>query len=131
MKVLSIRQPFASLIAEGFKEYEFRSWKTLYRGDILIHAGKGVDKVYLDKFSGFVSECPMGYIIAKATVADCIKVDDAFKAELQKLGSVYSGVTEDPQWSGYAFKLENIEKIEPIAINGKLGLWEYDWEAGK
>ncbi len=132
MKVLSIRQPFASLIAEGFKEYEFRSWKTLYRGDILIHAGKGVDKIYLDKFSHYGLDCPMGCIIAKATITDCIKVDDAFKAELRKLGSlVYSGVTEDPQWSGYAFKLENIEKIEPIAINGKLGLWEYDWEGSK
>jgi len=27
-----------------FKKYEFRSWKINYRGEILIHAGKGIDK---------------------------------------------------------------------------------------
>lgn len=40
MKVLTIKQPFATLIAEELKEYEFRTWKTKYRGEILIHAGK-------------------------------------------------------------------------------------------
>lgn len=40
MKVLTIKQPFATLIAEKLKEYEFRTWKTKYRGEILIHAGK-------------------------------------------------------------------------------------------
>ena len=39
MKVLTIREPWASLIINGYKEYEFRSWKTNYRGKILIHAG--------------------------------------------------------------------------------------------
>ena len=28
MKVLTLKQPWASLIVEGYKEYEFRSWKT-------------------------------------------------------------------------------------------------------
>ena len=41
MKAITIKQPFASLIAAGLKEYEFRTWKTKYRGEILIHAGKG------------------------------------------------------------------------------------------
>ncbi len=40
MKVLTIKQPFVTLIAEELKEYEFRTWKTKYRGEILIHAGK-------------------------------------------------------------------------------------------
>lgn len=44
MKVLTIKQPFASLIAEGLKEYEFRTWKTKYRGEFLIHAGKSIDE---------------------------------------------------------------------------------------
>ena len=33
MKVLTIKQPWATLIAKGYKEYEFRTWKTKYRGD--------------------------------------------------------------------------------------------------
>ena len=44
MKVLTIRQPWASLIIHGYKKFEFRSWQTKYRGDLLIHAGKGIDK---------------------------------------------------------------------------------------
>ena len=28
MKVLTIKQPWASLIVDGYKKYEFRSWKT-------------------------------------------------------------------------------------------------------
>lgn len=43
MKALSILQPFASLIALGLKDIENRSWPTSYRGDFLIHAGKGFD----------------------------------------------------------------------------------------
>ena len=35
MKVLTIREPWVSLIINGYKKYEFRSWKTNYRGKIL------------------------------------------------------------------------------------------------
>ena len=44
MKVLTIKQPWASLIVNGYKEYEFRTWKTNFRGEFLIHAGLGVNK---------------------------------------------------------------------------------------
>lgn len=134
MKAISIQQPFASLIAEGLKEYEFRTWKTTYRGDILIHSSKsltGVYKACMNKFAEYDLEYPLGCIIAKATLTDCIQVDDAFKQFLRDKNSlVYSGITEDDTWKGYAFKLENIEKIEPIYIGGKLGLWEYDYGGG-
>lgn len=126
MKVITIKQPYATLIKEGLKEYEFRTWKTKYRGDILIHAGKGMDKVAMKKFEHLNLEYPKGCIIAKATITDCILVDDNFRKELKlKNDLVYSHVIEDKEWNGYAFKLENIEKVEPIEINGKLSLWDY------
>ena len=53
MKAITIKQPYATLIAEGLKEYEFRTWKTKYRGEILIHAGCGVDKEWLDKVKDY------------------------------------------------------------------------------
>lgn len=37
-KVLSVRQPYASLICYGIKKAENRTWKTDYRGKLLIHA---------------------------------------------------------------------------------------------
>ena len=40
MKVLTIKQPWATLIVEGYKEYEFRTWNTKYRGELLIHICK-------------------------------------------------------------------------------------------
>jgi len=39
MKALSIKQPWATLIASGIKNIENRTWKTNFRGTVLIHAG--------------------------------------------------------------------------------------------
>ena len=46
MRGLTLHQPWASLVAEGRKEYETRSWSTLFTGLVAIHAGK--EKRYLD-----------------------------------------------------------------------------------
>ncbi|KXG09931.1 hypothetical protein AT864_01491 [Anoxybacillus sp. P3H1B] len=43
MKAITIKQPWATLIALGEKKFETRSWKTNYRGKIAIHAGKTID----------------------------------------------------------------------------------------
>ena len=40
MKVLSITEPFATLIKNKKKFIETRSWKTNYRGELYIHASK-------------------------------------------------------------------------------------------
>ncbi|NEQ45665.1 MAG: ASCH domain-containing protein [Leptolyngbya sp. SIOISBB] len=39
-KIITLWQPWASLVAYGFKQYETRSWATNYRGPLLIHAAK-------------------------------------------------------------------------------------------
>lgn len=38
MKAISIRQPWAWLIVNGYKDIENRSWNTKFRGPVLIHA---------------------------------------------------------------------------------------------
>lgn len=127
MKVITIKQPFATLIAEGIKEYEFRTWKTNYRGDILIHAGKGVNKDAMEKYKDKNFEYPKGYIIAKATITDCVPIDDEMRKYLkQKDSFVYSSIIKHTEWKGYGFRLKNVEKIKPIPIVGKLSLWDYD-----
>lgn len=40
MKAITIKQPWASLIVSGLKDIENRTWKTNFRGRVLIHAGK-------------------------------------------------------------------------------------------
>ena len=56
MKALTIIQPWATLIASGHKMNETRSWKTNYRGEVLIHAGKNpkdyTSGVYIDDPDG-------------------------------------------------------------------------------
>lgn len=49
MKALSIRQPWAWLIVNGFKDIENRSWHTKYRGPVLIHASKGLTRKEYDE----------------------------------------------------------------------------------
>lgn len=132
MKALTIKQPFASLILEGLKVYEFRTWKTKYRGPILIHAGKGVDRKAMKKFEQYNLEYPVGAIIAKAEIEDVIYVDDEFRKMLKmKNPLVYSGVINDENWEGYAFKLKNVQKQNPIIVNGQLGLWNFDYEESR
>lgn len=128
MKVITIKQPWATLIAEGLKDYEFRTWKTKYRGDILIHVGKGMDKKAMEMYKHLNLEYPSGCIIAKATITDCILIDKNMKQLLKsKDNLVYHNIVrQNDDVITYGFKLENIEKIEPIFINGKLSLWDYN-----
>lgn len=127
MKVITIKQPYASLIAEGIKEYEFRTWKTKYRGEIFIHAGLGIDKKAMKKFEKYHLQYPQGCIIAKANLTDCVEINDEVRETLkQKNTFVYSHVIQDTEWTGYGFQLENVTMIKPIPIKGRLSLWDYD-----
>lgn len=129
MKVLTIKQPFATLIAEGYKEYEFRTWKTKFRGEFLIHAGKSVDKKAMERFKHLNLDYPTGCILASVNLVDCVYVDEEMADILAKKDPlVYYGIIHKKEWDGYGFQLSNIRKIKPIFINGKLSFWEYEGE---
>ena len=49
MKALTVRLPWANLIANRIKFVELRSWQTAYRGPLAIHAGKTVDRDAIKK----------------------------------------------------------------------------------
>ncbi len=126
MKALTLKQPYASLIANGLKEYEFRSWKTNYRGELYIHAGTGIDKDKFSKFSKYNLEYPKSKIVCKVRLIDCIKIDDEFN---KKIISMNSDIYGTKPREGYAWKIELIEKIDSDKIiKGKLGLWNLDIE---
>lgn len=123
MKTLTIKQPWASLIINGYKTYEFRSWKTNYRGKILIHAGLTLEKDTLNKLN-YDIEYVQGAIIGEAEIVDCILVDKKFDDNLTKINEIVYG---NNHIGNYAWKLENIRKYkEPIYVKGKLGLWNYE-----
>lgn len=127
MKAITIKQPFASLIIEGYKEYEFRTWRTKFRGDILIHAGKGVDKKAMEKYKHLVSDCPSGCMLGIVTITDCIKIDDEAREMLKDI-IVYDNVVNNKDWDGFGFKIESIRKVENTPANGKLSLWDFEGE---
>ena len=124
MKALTIKEPWASLIINGYKKYEFRSWKTNYRGKVLIHAGN-IEKEMLSRFKDYDLNCLKGVIIGETNITDCIKVDEEFNQELLNIDPIV--YRKNNHVSTYAFKLENIKKyINPIPYSGKLGFWNCD-----
>lgn len=122
-KVLTIKEPYVSPIAQGRKHYETRSWYTSYRGEIYIHTGKTV----MPDPTGDVERIfPLGYIVLKAQLTDCIYMDQEFIDEVKKDDDEYKlGFYSVGR---YAWKLENIEVVEPIKARGKLGIWIYQGE---
>ena len=99
MKVLTLHQPWASLIALGVKAIETRSWSTKYRGPLAIHAGvkkpRNVwaqeppdvyDPIAMDRYleisedvhgtGSFLYEWrgPLGAIVATCTLVDVVPI---------------------------------------------------------
>lgn len=89
MKALTIRQPWASLIAAGVKTIETRSWSTKYRGRLAIHAGLSFhpfDDAHARLVSAGVAPMdalvacssrridivPRGVVVATCTLADVV-----------------------------------------------------------
>ncbi len=82
MKCLSIRQPWAWLSLAGYKDVENRTWRTHYRGHLLIHAGLKYDFTAFDPedraYYGVHPEQlkmrgQFGAIIGRVTLVDCVR----------------------------------------------------------
>ena len=125
MKALTVKEPWASLIINGYKEYEFRSWKTNYRGRILIHAGLTLEQDASKNFKDYNLNYGKGEIIGEATLTDCILVTDKLEDDLFKLNPLVYAKSKHSRV--YAWKLEDIKVYNRrIPSKGRLGLWNYD-----
>src|SRR5580698_6887428 len=81
LKVIVVRQPWAWLIVNGFKDIENRSWPTRYRGSLLIQASAALPpKRQLEEFRKYVmkrrvklpEEFETGGIVGMAQLTDCV-----------------------------------------------------------
>ena len=147
MKAITIRQPWASLIAEGIKDIENRTWTTKFRGRVLIHSScaKFVNDLHLlldypqildvvDKKKEveiFGSYLIKGSIIGSVEVIDCVLNHSSIWAEhtakketrKNKAGVIFVDEIEVPV---YNWVLANpIIFLEPIPAKGKLSFWDY------
>jgi hypothetical protein len=87
MKALSVQQPWAWLIVHGYKDIENRKWYTVFRGDVLIHAGKTIDVGAYARLRALHPEIPLpplealekqtGGIVGKTRVTDCVKSSES------------------------------------------------------
>lgn len=81
LPALSVRQPWAWLIASGLKDIENRPRRTHYRGPLLIHAGLSLNSyteenvIWLnDKFNVQIPmELETGGIVGIVEVVDCVQ----------------------------------------------------------
>jgi hypothetical protein len=121
MKALSIRQPWATFIAVGDKTVECRSWKTDYRGDLLICSSATKQELNWARMSDNERACfPLGQAVCVVTLAD---VRPFQKSDLK--GAM---TDEMPDPSIYAWELENLRYIEPFPVKGKLNFFNVDDE---
>lgn len=129
MKVLSIKEPFASLIKNKIKFIETRSWKTNYRGEIYIHASISSWKILTErdeKLKKLLKDNTLQYgnIICKCNLVDCVYMTKEYVENI-KNNNPQEYLCGDFQEGRYAWVLDNIESIEPIKAKGVLGIWNY------
>lgn len=127
MKVLSIKEPFATLIKDGVKIYETRSWKTNYRGEIYIHASLSISKSEnVPKAKKYLkSSINPGYILCRCELVECIPMTKEF------INYIYNETNEADYGryskERYAWKLKFLEVLpNPIKAKGKLDIWNYE-----
>ena len=106
MKAISIKEPWSTFIWSGDKTIETRTWKTKYRGKLLLCASK------------YPVSPLSGNAFAMATLCDCrpmIKED-----EEKALCDMYPGA--------YSWFLANVKRVSPFPVKGRLGLFEVDFD---
>jgi activating signal cointegrator 1 len=133
MKVLSLLQPWASLVVKGAKKIETRTWSTSHRGELAIHASSGKKAADVSKekpFSKYIKDfnaLPFGAIIGKVTLVDVVRIDPFRNLDkLMKKISADEKAFDDFTEGRYAWILEDPIEFETIIpVKGSLGIWHY------
>ncbi|WP_037438395.1 ASCH domain-containing protein [Pedobacter antarcticus] len=92
MKALTIKNPWALLIAQGIKDIENRTWRTKFRGSINIHAGKDYPYVSLTdqqedlirgdlRYNFIKRKFNCSAIIVEVDIVDCVLNHESIWAE--------------------------------------------------
>lgn len=122
MKAITLIQPWASLIVDGRKKIETRSWPTSYRGLLAIHAGKKMEEEFAAIECGY-TEMPLGSVLGIAELVDCVRMTPATIAatdDYERLWGCY-------EVGRFAWHLRLLEKFaSPIPARGAQGLWNWN-----
>ena len=99
---MSVRQPWANLIARGQKTIETRTWATGYRGPILIVSSKRPNIP------------PAGSVVAVVELVDCRVMTTA--DEPAACCGLYP--------KAMSWVLKNVRPVRPFPVKGALGVFE-------
>ena len=130
MKVLSLIEPWATLIKDKKKFIETRSFKTSYRGELYIHASAtriNKDVLKRKELMDIVQDSTFsfGYIICKCKLVDCIYMTEEYIENI-KNNNYQEYVCGEYKVGRYAWILEDITPLEqPIRARGQLNIWNY------
>jgi hypothetical protein len=116
MKVIVIRQPWAWLIVNGYKDIENRSWATRYRGALLIQASARVPPAWeMEEHRAWCrkhriplpEEFETGGIVGMVELKDCVTESSS-------------------EWfhGPVGWKLRNARQLKFIPCKGQLGLFD-------
>lgn len=110
MKALSLNPVYALQVFVGMKTIECRSWKTDYRGDILICST-----------AKHITDTIPSHALCIVRLADIVPFTRKHLEAAQMSASDY-------KQGQFAWIFEDLRYIKPFPVKGKLSLWECDEE---
>lgn len=124
-KALSIRQPWAWLIANGYKDIENRSWNTNYRGEFFIHASKAMTKKEYQQCQEFLDWLDRECNIFLPPIILPDKKDLQFGGIIGTANLSASVTESDNGWftGKFGFVLEEARTLEFMPCIGTLGFF--------
>ena len=127
MKCISLKQPYADLLASGKKTIEIRKWNTNFRGPFFIHASKNVDMESCSDLGFDENKLTKGAIIGKAFIYDVIRYAtmNVFLRDRHKHYFIAPDIKPNHSFKRYGFLVKDPVKFrEEIPYSGKLGFFD-------
>ncbi len=129
-RALSLRQPWAWVVIHGGKRIENRRWNTRFRGDLLIHAAKGMTREEYEDALDFAKgvdrsllvpdplDLPRGGIVGRAKLVDVIP-------PCRPAAMLVEPCEHSWHMPGqFGFVLEDVEPLPFRPMRGALGFFE-------
>ena len=133
MKALSLSQPFASLMFDGRKTIETRSWaapNALIGQRFAIHAAKSIDEGACWKFGYKPDAIPRGALLCTVEFIGCLRtpfrpgrVEFLLQGKRINPLELQYGNFEDGRYAWFTCDVQKL--AAPIPMVGHLGLWDF------
>src|SRR5579875_237489 len=120
MTCLSLRQPWLELILNGQKTIEVRTWRSRYRGPLLLHASRSIDWDACVHFGIRPDSLATGALLGSVELVDCVTFT---RDTWQSLAPAHLNYRDfRPGLIGWFFR--DPQRLEPTPFRGQLGLFK-------